>query len=376
MSDTAMMRQALRLARRGEGHVEPNPMVGCVVVCDGRVIGKGFHSRFGAAHAEVEALADCRVQGHDPAGAEVFVTLEPCCHDGKTPPCTAALVAASVGTVHVAMEDPFDRVSGRGVQSLRDAGLSVRVGLCETEARHLNAPYVKRTAGGLPWLIAKWAQSVDGRIAASSGDSRWISNERSRRDVHRLRARVDAIIVGIGTILADDSRLTARGVRVRRVARRVVVDPQLRLPPTAKLLAESGPPVWVATRQNADRSRATRLAARGAQIIELPADDRDPSRLQLRPLLKQLADRHGATNVLAEGGGKLFGRLFAERLVDQALVYVAPRIVGDDAAVAAVSGLMPGGIDDAEALVLHGVKRIDGDLLLDYRVGTEIVRDR
>ncbi len=371
MSDTTMMRRALRLARSGEGLVEPNPMVGCIVARDDRVIGQGSHGRFGAAHAEIEALADCHARGHDPAGAEVFVTLEPCCHDGKTPPCTAALLAAGVGTVHVAIEDPFDRVSGRGVQSLRDAGISVNVGLCESEARHLNAPYLKRTACGLPWLIAKWAQSVDGRIAAAGGDSRWISNERSRRGVHRLRARVDAILVGVGTVVADDPRLTARGVRVRRVARRVVVDPQLRLPPAAKLLQEPGPPVTVATRQNAERARATALEDRGAQIIELPQADHDPSRLSIRPLLRHLADEHGATNVLAEGGGALFGGLFAENLVDQALVYVAPRIVGDSGAVAAVSGLAPRNIGEAKGLRLHAVKRIDGDLLLDYRMDSE-----
>ena len=368
MSDATIMKRALRLARRGEGFVEPNPMVGCLVVRDQTIIGQGYHRRFGAPHAEVEALEDCRARGQDPAGADVFVTLEPCCHEGKTPPCTAALVAAGVGCVHVAMEDPFDLVSGRGIEALRRAGHHVRIGVCESEARLMNAPYLKRTANGLPWVITKWAQSVDGRIAAADGESRWISNERSRRGVHRLRARVDAILVGIGTVLADDPKLTARGVRLRRRARRVVLDPQLRLPLTAQLLQGADLRVTVATRQNPDRAKAARLAERGVEIIELPPADREGSLLAMRPLLNHLAQRHGATNVLAEGGGKIFGALFADELVDQVLVYVAPRIMADTRAVAAVDGLASHGVAGAPSLKLLGVKRIDGDVLLDYRV--------
>src|SRR5207253_7885382 len=213
-------RRALELAERGRGYVEPNPLVGAVVVHDGRIIGEGWHQRYGEAHAEVNALT---AAGDAARGATLYVTLEPCCHHGKTPPCTDAVLRAGVQRVVAAMLDPFPQVSGKGADLLRAAGVTVDVGLCEAEARRLNAPYLKLLATGLPYVTAKWAMTLDGKIATRTGDSKWISNEASRRRVHELRGRMDAIIVGIGTALADDPLLTARPTGPRTPAR-IVLD--------------------------------------------------------------------------------------------------------------------------------------------------------
>ena len=329
------MRQALRLAERGRGFVEPNPMVGAVLVRDGAVVAGGHHQRYGGAHAEVELLEACRHQGIEPAGATVVVSLEPCCHHGKTPPCVEALVRARIHRVVVAVADPFPAVDGKGIAALRDAGLQVEVGVLAAEARCLNEAYFKRVQTGLPWIIAKWAQTLDGKIATAGGDSQWISGAAARQVVHELRGRVDAIMVGVGTVIADDPELTARQVPVRRTAQRIVVDPHGRMPATAKLARGSAPPVRVV-----------------GQVV---------------PALRQLA-QEGATNVLVEGGATLLGSLFAEGLVDQVLAFVAPRIAGDASALDAVRGLHLPSIADSRKLVLHRTERVGQDVLLDYRV--------
>src|SRR5688500_7305813 len=218
-ADRAHMRRALALARRGWGRTAPNPMVGAVVVRDGVVVGEGWHAEFGGDHAEVMAL---REAGERARGATLYVTLEPCCHHGKTPPCTKAVIAARVGRVVCAMADPFPRVAGDGIAELRSTGIAVAIGVCEAEARVLNAPYLTLLGKGRPWVIAKWAMSLDGRIATRTGDSKWISGEASRRLVHELRGRVDAVMVGSGTALADDPLLTARPPGPRTAARVVL----------------------------------------------------------------------------------------------------------------------------------------------------------
>jgi len=366
MTDLQFMRRAIRLARRGEGHVEPNPMVGCVVVRDGEILGAGHHAVYGGPHAEIAALDACRRDGHDLAGATVYVTLEPCCHTGKTPPCTDALIAADVARVVVALVDPATHADGRGVESLRRAGIDVEVCPESEEARRLAEPYVKRVTTGLPWIIAKWAQTLDGHIASRTGDSRWISSTSSRQLVHRLRARVDAVAVGIGTVLADDPRLTARRVRVRRHARRVVIDPRLRIPDNARLLTEPSVPLTIAVGAGADPHRVQHLRARrGIEIFTLPPTR--GGRGSLRPLLEHLATAHGATNVLVEGGGGLLGSLLAEDLIDQYLVFTAPIVLGDAEAVTAVRGSAVPRIEEGTRLHLAGMRRIEGDVLLDYR---------
>jgi len=338
-----IMQRALSLARQGRGWVEPNPMVGAIIVDGDRVIGEGYHQRFGGPHAEVNALRDCRARGHEPAGAMMVVTLEPCAHQGKTPPCAQALIDAKLARVVIAMADPNPRVSGRGIATLRRAGIDVEVGVEEAAARRLNEPFIKHVTTGLPWVIVKWAQTLDGRIATAIGDSRWISNQQSRYFVHRTRARVDAIITGVGTVLADDPALTARGVEVRRVARRVIVGPRDVIPEQAKLLTDAGPPV----------------------IFHEDASD-------LRALLEHLGREHLATNVLVEAGGGLVGRLFDQGLVDQVLAFVAPKLLGDAEAHGPLRGRSAPHLHQAHTLALTDLRRFgDGDVMLDYRVAEE-----
>lgn len=344
-------------------------MVGCVLVRNGRIVAEGWHRKFGGPHAEVDALADAGRRGIDPSRCAMYVTLEPCCHHGKTPPCVDAILRAKVPAVVAAMVDPFADVSGGGVRALRRAGVEVRVGVCEAEARSLNEPFIKRQATGEPWVIAKWAQTLDGCIAtsaASGGDSRWISGEKSRRLVHQLRARMDAVMVGIGTVLADDPLLTARDVPLKRIARRVVIDPHLKLPLKCRLLASlDEAPLTVATSRSLPRAgKMARLQAMGVEIVPLSGEPR----LRLRPLLSHMAKAHGATNVLVEGGSKLLGALLAEKCIDQALVFIAPRVLGDPAGIAPVNIGPARLIKHARRLSLITSRRVGDDMLLDYRL--------
>lgn len=369
------MRRALMLAEQGRGCVEPNPVVGCVVVRGGRVIGEGFHRRFGGPHAEVEAL---RKAGPKARGATVFVTLEPCCHHGKTGPCTDALIEAGVARVVVACKDPFPQVRGKGLERLRAAGMEVKVGLCREEAQTINAPFFKRIQRGLPYVIAKWAMTLDGAIATSSGESKWISNAESRLVVHELRGRVDAIVVGIGTALADDPLLTARGRertrerprRPSRVARRVVIDPSLRLPVRSKLAQTVGEaPLTILTRRNADVAKVRRLEKLGVEVIELPS--RRGERLDLKRALRHFVEAHDSTNILVEGGGQTLGAFFEQGLVDEALVFIGPRILGDGGAVRPVVRAVtrgPVNLAGAVPLNLLDSRNLGGDLMLRYRL--------
>jgi len=366
----SFMRRALQLALRGQGYVEPNPMVGAVIVRDGKTVAEGWHRRFGGPHAEIEAIGKAREKRAGLSGCHMYVTLEPCCHQGKTPPCTEALIEAKLSRVTVAMTDPYPQVAGQGIARLRKANIRVDVGLCESEATQLNEPYLKKLATGLPWVIAKWAQTLDGRIATSSNDSRWISNEQSRKEAHRLRGRVDAVMVGIGTVLADDPQLTARLARPRRKARLVVVDPDLRSPMNAKLL-QAGTTVTIATSRSLVDSRPDEVSAmelRGVEFYGLP--EREPNRgpLPLRPLFEHLATECNATNVMVEGGASLFGSLFDQALVDQVIAFVGPKVLGDSAALSAVNGLTCELIEHTRHLALQGVKRLGEDVMLDYRV--------
>lgn len=315
-------------------------MVGAVLLRDGDTVAKGCHMRYGEAHAEINALADAQAKGIDPRGLTMCVTLEPCSHHGKTPPCAQALIDSGIGRVVVAMVDPYEEVAGRGIQMLRDAGIVVEVGVMEAEARQLNEAFIKRVTTGLPWVIVKWAQTLDGKTATANGHSQWISNEASREKVHQIRGQMDAIMVGVGTAIADDPLLTARlhnGEAPLRVARRLVVDRSNRLPADAKMLHDGGPPV-------------SALAG------------------DLREELQQLAN-DGVTNIFVEGGATLVGALLQEKLVDQLLVFTAPKLVGDAAALPAVQGLACATMDDALALKLIDVERLGDDVLLDYRVG-------
>jgi len=352
--ERAAMRRALALAARGVGAVEPNPPVGAVVVtADGRVLGEGWHERFGGPHAEVLAL---RAAGDAARGATLCVTLEPCCHQGKTPPCTAAIVAAGIARVVVAADDPFPAVRGGGLAALRAAGVAVETGLLEAEARRLTAPFRKLVTRGMPWVIAKWAMSLDGRVAAGPGDDRWISSSESRDLVHELRGRVDAVAVGIGTVLADDPLLTARpahGAPARHPLR-VVLDSRARLPLESRLVRTAREqPVCVAVGPDAPGERCTALSAAGCEVWR---SDAIPPATRLAMLLAELGRRR-LTNILVEGGPGVFRTLFAAGLADELWAFVAPKMLATGGhASPALPEVPPWEVED----VLHP----GGDVLL------------
>ncbi|HON92876.1 MAG TPA: bifunctional diaminohydroxyphosphoribosylaminopyrimidine deaminase/5-amino-6-(5-phosphoribosylamino)uracil reductase RibD [Sedimentisphaerales bacterium] len=329
--DEKFMRSALKLAERGLGSVEPNPAVGCVIVKAGQVIGKGYHKKFGGPHAEVNAIADCATLGVRPDGATMYVTLEPCCHVGKTGPCTQAILDARIARVVVAVGDPSAHACGKGLTQLRQAGIKVEVGLCEQEARLLNAPFFKFASTGKCWVVLKWAQSIDGKLAYSdsSVERRWITNELSRADAHRLRRRSGAVLVGINTVLADNPMLTPRPSKGKKPIR-IVLDDALRIPLKSRLLrtAKTGP-VLVVTRRAAvedNPKHAERIRKRGAEILvcEGPGEITD-----LQGLLDQLSSR-GIQQVLVEGGPRVLASFLREGLADEICVYIAPKILGAD----------------------------------------------
>lgn len=340
--DSQWMRLALELAAQGQGRVEPNPLVGCVLVdpATNQALGQGFHARYGGAHAERAAIADAQTAGNSGrlAGCTAYVTLEPCCHHGKTPPCIDALLEIGADRVVAAMLDPFDLVSGQGIARLAAAGVSTSVGVEGDLARELNAPYLKRLQRKRPWIIAKWAMSLDGRIATRTGDSQWISCEASRRYVQELRGRVDAIVVGSGTALADDPLLTARtSSPPPRVALRVVADSQLQISPTSQLVQTAGEtPVLLWAGPQASPTKAQQLRDLGCQVHVSNIDDANE---RLDALLHALVAEHSATNVLVEGGGRLLGSLLELRELDQCEVFVSPKIIGGSQAISPVLGL-------------------------------------
>jgi diaminohydroxyphosphoribosylaminopyrimidine deaminase/5-amino-6-(5-phosphoribosylamino)uracil reductase len=349
-ADVAWMRRALEVAERGRGHVEPNPLVGAVVVRDGRLVGEGWHQRYGEAHAEVHALA---AAGDATRGATLYVTLEPCCHHGKTPPCTDAILRAGIGRVVAAMEDPFPQVAGKGAARLRSAGIAVEFGLLEREARRLNAPYRKLLATGRPYVHAKWAMTLDGKIATRTGDSRWISNEASRRRVHELRGRMDAIVVGVRTAVVDDPLLTARPPGPRTPVR-IVLDGQGRLPRASQLVrtAREVPTLVVTAGQTADDLRAL-----GLEVLPLPAENGRPG---IGPLLDELGRRR-MSNILVEGGSQVLGSFHDASEIDEVHVFLAPRLIGGNESLSPVGGIGAAKVADGLSLATGQFEIVDGD---------------
>lgn len=355
------MRRALELAAFGQGHVEPNPLVGCVIARGAEIIAEGWHRRYGGAHAEVDALA---LAGSRAAGATVYVTLEPCRHFGKTHPCTTALIAAQVARVVAAMRDPFPAVSGQGAAELASAGIEVELGVLENEASWLNAPYLKLLRWQAPWVLAKWAMTLDGKIATRAGDSRWISSESSRQLVHELRGRVDAILVGSGTALRDDPLLTARPPGPR-LAARVVVDSQATLPLESQLSRTAREvPVIVAAVASAPEDNRRRLEAAGCEVLSLSAQTHAE---RLVELLRELG-RRGMTNVLVEGGGQLLGQLADQGAIDELHVFVAPRLIGGAAAPSPLGGSGIARLADAIAIAGRQWRQSGDDLYFSGRV--------
>lgn len=325
-ADVTFMQQALELAIGGTGFVSPNPLVGCVIVKDGQIVGQGYHQRFGGPHAEVYALQEA---GSRSRGAVLYVTLEPCCHTGKTPPCVDAIVRSGIGRVVVALRDPNPRVAGGGLAQLQEAGIPVTLSVCEAEAQQLNEAFLKHVTTQCPFVTLKSAITLDGKIATHTGASRWITGKSARETVHRLRHATDALAVGIGTVLQDDPLLTTR-LPDQQGANplRVIVDSTLRLPLHARVVnitADSR--TLVATTAQADAERWCQLQQRGVEIVSLPAYD--DGGVHLEALLRHLGSR-GITSVLVEGGAGLSAALLRRRLIDKVLFFVAPKIIGGD----------------------------------------------
>ena len=356
------MQRVLELAAQGQGAVEPNPMVGCVIARGAEIIGEGWHRRFGGDHAEVEAL---RLAGSRARGATLYVTLEPCCHQGKTPPCTPAILAAGVARVVAAMQDPFPQVAGGGLAELAAGGIAVEAGLLENEARQLNAPYLKLLAAGRPWVLAKWAMTLDGKIATRTGQSRWISGDLSRQRVHALRGRMDAILVGRGTAERDDPQLTARPPGPRTPLR-IVLDSRATLASGRRLVRTAREvPVLVAAGPGASEEDRRRLRQDGCEVLIF---DAATPQARLAALLDELGRRR-MTNVLVEGGGRLLGTLLDARLIDEVHVFLAPKLFGG---ADAPGPLASRGIDLlADALLIEPLEteRLGPDLYLRGRIG-------
>lgn len=352
------MRRALELARRAEGRTSPNPLVGAVLVKENQIVGEGYHRRAGAPHAEIEAL---RSAGEAARGATLYVNLEPCAHHGRTPPCTQALIAAGVAEVVYAVGDPNPLVDGLGQSSLEAAGVVVRRGVCEAEAQQINRPFFKYVTTGWPFVTAKFAISLDGKIATRSGDSRWITNAISRQRVHELRDRTDVILVGAGTVIADDPRLTTRLPRhdVHHPLR-IVVDSRGRVPLTAQLFDPALPGQTVlATTAACDPDHCAALEARGVEVWKLPSDSQ--GRVSLPALLDEIGRRDKLT-LLVEGGSELLGAFFAEKLVDRVWAFIAPIIIGGKEAPGPVGGMGAENLSQALRLDRFEAEVLDGDL--------------
>ncbi|MFH1906926.1 MAG: bifunctional diaminohydroxyphosphoribosylaminopyrimidine deaminase/5-amino-6-(5-phosphoribosylamino)uracil reductase RibD [Chloroflexota bacterium] len=352
------MRRALALARQAEGRTSPNPIVGAIIVKDKCVVGEGYHHRAGEPHAEIEAL---RAAGDSARGGTLYVTLEPCAHHGRTPPCTDAIIAAGQAEVYYAIGDPNPRVNGKGQALLEAAGIIVHRGLCEGEARELNRPFFKHVTTGRPFVTAKFAMSLDGKIATRTGDSHWITNSLSRQRGHQLRNITDAILVGAGTVIADDPQLTTRldSDDIRHPLR-IVADSRGRVPLSAQLFDPALPgQTVVATTDATPPVHCAELSARGVEVWRLPPDSQ--GRVSLTALLDEIG-RRGMLTLLVEGGSELLGAFFAERLVDRVWAFIAPVIIGGRDVPGPVGGTGVEQLSQAIRLGRIETEMLDGDV--------------
>ncbi len=362
--DHRFMAMAIKLAERGRGLVEPNPMVGCVLAREGQVAGEGWHRQFGGPHAEIAALAAAGNAAH---GAEAFVSLEPCNYQGKTGPCTRALIEAGVARVVVGCQDPNPQVAGQGIAELRAAGIHVDEGVLAEQAAEVIAPFAKFITHGKPWVIAKWAMTWDGKLASRTGSSRWISGEASRAAVHKLRGQVDAVLVGRGTVENDDPLLTARPPGPR-IATRVVLDTSASLSPTSKLAQSAKEiPVVVAAGESVSGSHKSRLESLGVEVLMLPGKSLAD---RMEALLDELGRRQ-MTNLLVEGGAHVLGTLFDMHAIDEVHVYLAAKLLGGKEAPSPIGGIGIPNMPDAIQFRFVKTDCLGEDIRLTGRVARE-----
>ncbi len=359
-NDEHYMHSALKLARKGKGYVSPNPLVGAVIVKDGRIIGQGYHKRYGDHHAEINAIKNA---SEDVAGATLYVNLEPCCHEGKTPPCVDSIIKHKIGKVVIGSIDSNPLVSCGGLNYLESRGIAVKTGILEKECRSLNETFFHYMETGLPFVTVKYAQTFDGRIATLSGQSQWISSEASRKFAHQLRAEHDAILVGAQTVIQDNPELTVRHVRGHNPLR-VVVDSGLRIPLKAKILQnQSAAQTLIATTKTADDPHFQRIAASGVEIITIDADTQ--GRVDLKKLFKILAAR-GISSLLVEGGAQIITSALQNDLVTRLVAIIAPKIIGSG--IEAIGDLRISDLEHAKILSFQKIKRLGPDIAIDSRL--------
>ena len=355
MTDRDYMQEALRIAANARGRTSPNPLVGAVIVKDDRIIAEGWHRQAGTPHAEIHAL---NMAGELAKGATLYVTLEPCSHFGRTPPCANAIVNAGIKRVVAAMSDPNPKVAGRGFQILKDAGIEVEVGICEYEARNLNEIFIKWVTTNKPFVTLKTAMSLDGKIATSTGQSKWITSETSRQRVHKLRDTHDAIMVGIGTVFADNPSLTAR-IEGGKNPIRIVVDSQARTPINSNVVKDGKAKTIIAVTKAAQSDKVEALQKCGVEIIAAG----DGERVDLNVLMNELAKRE-ITSILVEGGGTLNFSLLEAGLVDKVCAFIAPKIIGGSTALTSIEGKGFENLNDAVNLKNITIEQIDKDILI------------
>jgi len=357
-ADVKYMSLALELAEKGRGMVEPNPMVGAVVVKNSLIVGKGYHQVFGGPHAEVFALNEGK---EDCTGATLYVSMEPCAHYGKTAPCVDAIIKAGIKEVVIAIIDPNPITSGKGMQKLHEAGIDVKVGVMESQAAKLNAPFLKLMQKGLPYVIVKWAMSLDGKIASHTGDSRWISSEESREYVHKIRGQVDGIMVGINTVRRDNPLLTCR-IKGGRNPRRIIIDSNATLSLNSRLIntiQESE--LFVAVSSNAPQERVEKLRQVGCKIIRTSNVN---GLVDIKMLFQQLG-KMNLTNILVEGGGRVITSVIEERLADKIMVFIAPILIGGEGAVSPIMGKGVTHIGESIKLIEITTKRFANDIVIE-----------
>ena len=369
--DNDFVKMALELAEKGRGWTSPNPMVGAVVVKDGATVGAGFHRAAGKAHAEVEAIDDA---GAKAAGATLYVTLEPCNHYGRTPPCTEKIIAAGIRRVVVAMEDPNPHVAGGGCARLRDEGIRVDVGICQKEAERQNEAFIKYVLKGRPFTVVKCAATLDGRLATRTGDSKWITGARARQYVHRLRHAIDGILVGIGTVRADDPSLTARPGSDFGPAKdptRFILDTRLSISASARVLhLDSQSETYIICGHPAPENRRQLLEKEGARVLQMPVSDQG---IDLVPLMDRLGQM-GITSLLIEGGGRVAGSALRQGIVDRVVFFYGPKIYGGDDGVSMCRGKGPARLADAVSIRNIRVQRFDDDIMIEGDVVQSVRR--